>query len=319
MRRRTSLLFSVLVACVVGGFAAGSPTRAATCPSIEQNGVVFTFDRAYSCGQFANGDWWVAPDAPGGQVVLEALTPNFDGQLNGWQVDPVDPVSQGFDFRIHDFDASLVPELPYSARAGESIVKTASVPDVPGESCRPCVQSAAILTVLDEPPSGDGIDLFRPPYPGGEKPLVSVERMRGHLLPSLDPVASAPTFAEIEASFQQPWLDHKNGWTGRSLHPENSMPDYGADIAAETGNGALALMLTGDPDNYGLTYGPDGLGGCVADLDPTDGIGRFPDQHGINANGGYHGSAFHGEMWDAYRDPADDLPPPLCALVEPVE
>ncbi len=32
-----------------------------------------------------------------------------------------------------------------------------------------------------------------------------------------------------------------------------------------------------------------------------DGIGRFPDSHGINANGGFYGSAFHTAMWDAYR------------------
>jgi len=467
-----------------------APAVAATCDSVIQNGVTFSFDRPYDCGQFANGDWWVAPDSPGGAVMLTALSPDFDGESHGWQVNPADPGEQGFDARINGYVSSLVPDLPYSAVAGESIVKGVSVPVVDGETCRPCVQSASILTVLDEIPVGDGAGFFRPPYPGDAKPLIPVSRLRMDLLPALDPVDSAPTFPEVEASFQQPWLDHKSGWTGRELHPEESMPDYGADIAAVTGDGALGLMLAGDPeekrqaairyvqvgvdlfhaylngsnwvangghspgrrlplamaatllddagmrqvvryapetdfgeggslvvgsqagiplwgqacsdeqyweqarfdkgnkscedpygyidggevpgesyqfccnsspwrghalalrlmpelqcawaaedflayvdrwveagthaqpdpcagydgdpDNYGLTYGPDGLGGCIVDSDPSDGIGRAPDQHGVNANDGHHGSAFHGEMWDAHRSGAAETVDQLC-------
>lgn len=41
----------------------------------------------------------------------------------------------------------------------------------------------------------------------------------------------------------------------------------------------------GDSANRGVTYGPDGNGGCVLDVDSSDGIGRFPDLHGTCADG----------------------------------
>ena len=51
---------------------------------------------------------------------------------------------------------------------------------------------------------------------------------------------------------------------------------------------------------YGVSYGPDGAGGCIADTDASDGTGRFPLAHGANADGGYYGSAFADEMWASY-------------------
>ena len=67
-----------------------------------------------------------------------------------------------------------------------------------------------------------------------------------------------------------------------------------------TGENALCDLSANWPTNYGVTYGPDGAGSCIKDNDPSDGIGRFPQLHGVNANKGYHGSPFADEMWAAY-------------------
>lgn len=61
--------------------------------------------------------------------------------------------------------------------------------------------------------------------------------------------------------------------------------------------------------HYGVTYGPDGNGGCILDQDPSDGIGRFPWRHGLNVDGGYRntffaGAEFRRAMWTSYRGPA---------------
>ncbi len=53
--------------------------------------------------------------------------------------------------------------------------------------------------------------------------------------------------------------------------------------------------------NYGVTFGPDGNGGCIKDTDPSDGIGRFPELHGTQADEGHRYSRFQAAMWDAYR------------------
>jgi len=52
--------------------------------------------------------------------------------------------------------------------------------------------------------------------------------------------------------------------------------------------------------DYGVTYGPNGQGGCIVDTDTSDGRGRFPQLHSTNADGGHHGNRFADEMWAAY-------------------
>lgn len=56
-----------------------------------------------------------------------------------------------------------------------------------------------------------------------------------------------------------------------------------------------------DWSKYGVTFGPDGEGGCIKDTDPSDGIGRFPHLHGTKADEGHRGTAFQKAMWDTYR------------------
>jgi len=64
---------------------------------------------------------------------------------------------------------------------------------------------------------------------------------------------------------------------------------------------APADLSDTDMSDYGITYGPDGNGGCILDTDPSDGIGRFPNQHGTNANAGYYQNTFGNALWNAYR------------------
>ncbi len=487
--RLASALFAAAVWLASPGSVSAQSCSGGSGSTISQNDVTFTFDSVYACGIFVNGDYWVAPPTPGGPVTIIAIDPAFSGDENGWEVNPDDPSAQGFDSRINGFDPFRVPDLPYHAAPGTSIVKGISVA---AGTCRPCLRTAAILTVLADAPTGGGAEYFRPPYPGSEKPLHRVDRLRTDLLPSLAPVSDTPQLAEIVDQFRKPWLDHKTGWTGRSLHPLEHMPDYGAAIARVTGDGVLRLFLDdppaakeealvqvvqvgidlyhayvmgtrwspdgghssgrrlmisfaglmldepvmidamrdaqpgdfgedgsvvvghnagiqlwgqpcggdsaywqqwrfgvgsktcadpyglidggidpggsyqyccnsspwrghalalrlapdlrcaweatdflayvdrwvnfgawslpdpcapydGIPANYGVTYGPDGMSGCIPDQNPVDGIGRFPDNHGINANGGFYGSAFHTSMWDAYRTTAPTPAP--CELL----
>jgi hypothetical protein len=60
-------------------------------------------------------------------------------------------------------------------------------------------------------------------------------------------------------------------------------------------------------DNYGITFGPDSShpGDCIRDTDPSDGIGRFPELHYTEADGGGRKSAFQTAMWNMYRSTVD--------------
>lgn len=199
--------------------------------------ITWFFDKAYPVGKFANGDYWVAGDT----VVITKISPDFDGQQNGWEVNPVVEGGQGFSVDLMDFDPALVPKLPYRATPVTSIVKTTRSDKEKGYICRHCIQSAAVLTIVAKPIKDP--ELFRPPYVGTEKPFYSKNDLRTDLLPSLMPVGNTPSFSSFSeiANLQ---LDHKNGAMGTELHPIKSFhEDYGAYIGKRNADAALRLML----------------------------------------------------------------------------
>ena len=207
-----------------------------TCTSVSQYGIEWIFDKAYTCGQFANGDYWVL-----GPVVITRITPDFDGNNNGWEVNPVVSGGQGFQSTCDggSFNSSLVPNLPYTAQGGRSIVKTIGLPG----SGTPCLRTASVLTIVGSIPPGNGTYVFRPPYIGTQKPYYYLSQLKTSLLPSFTPVANMPTIQWVTDRFKRVQLDHKTGSLGRAIHPLENMPDYGADIGRDNGDGVLRLMM----------------------------------------------------------------------------
>jgi hypothetical protein len=220
----------------------GGENCASLASEITQYGITWTFADQRCTGTYANGDPWVL-----GPVTITAISPDFDGDHHGWEVNPASSVDQGFDTRIYDYDASRVPALPYDALAGESLVKGVSLEPLDDADCRPCLQTAAVLTVVGEVPVGQGVDLFRPPYYGTDKPSFSTDELDLDLLPQLSAVADTPALADKAEDFRRVQLDHKENWVGRPLHPVDNMPDYGSSIASRNAEGALRLMLDEDP------------------------------------------------------------------------
>ena len=234
-----------LAAAMTLALAAPAHVQADTTDEIAQHGITITLDEAYRYGQFANGDYWLAPHEPDGQVIITAMSPAFDGEHHGWQVNPDEFGPQGFDHRMRGggFDADLVPDLPYAASPGESIVKTTSH-DMGNSSPRPALNTAVVLTILAEPPDDGGAGYFRPPYFGHDKPMHRVDELNLDLLPSVaGPASDVPSLAETERRFERVWLDHRRGWTSRYIHPAQNMPHYGSGMMRTAGDVALRLML----------------------------------------------------------------------------
>ncbi len=161
---------------------------------------------------------------------------------HGWEVNPAYDPGQGFDDRAGSFNGALVPELPYTAVGGESLVKAVSISPTEPDP-RPSLERAAVLTVVDEIPPGHGADVFRPPYVGTDKTTYYVSELRTDLLPGYASVDETPTLQSIAERFGPLQLDHQGGATNRYLHPSEHMPDYGCDIGRDIGDGALRLML----------------------------------------------------------------------------
>jgi len=236
----------LIIAPFVLAFAGMVPTpvhaqQMGTTNEISQFGVTWHFDKPYTYGTYANGDFWVV-----GPVRIIGTMPEFDGSNNGWEVNPVVNGPQGFQSGCSGdgFDASLVPPLPYVADPSDgilSIIKT-----TPSGIARPCIKTAAVLTVVPSVPEGGGAGLFRPPYVGTDKPHYRVDDLRTDLLPGFAPVDDMPTLEKVREDFIKFRMDHKTGVLGRSLRPQDHMDDY---QPANTGtqNAAVLRFMMNDP------------------------------------------------------------------------
>ncbi len=169
------------------GAAATASSGARTCSSITylapsgpRNNITYVLDKAYACGQFANGDWFVVPDQAGGAVVVTAITPDYSNLMNGWDTNPDirGPYHQSWDHRLDHFREP--PTLPYSAPAGTSIIKVVSMANCAATTCE---QFGAVLTVLEAVPASPQTT-FRPPANGAIKPLFSTDLLHPAALPS---------------------------------------------------------------------------------------------------------------------------------------
>ncbi|MCA8975246.1 MAG: hypothetical protein KDC98_11020 [Planctomycetes bacterium] len=230
-----------------GGDAEGRPTRAT---AIERHGIRWRFDREHTVGTFANGDPWVT-----GPVRIIEITPGsveVDGRvMHGSMVDP-DPsqMLQGYDSRLFgDKDREryrgelnvafgISAENPLVLEAGTSLVSVRSRDDA---AAMPQLLCASVLTCLALRPPPDS---FRPPYVRGDKAMpFRAADLDLTLLEEVRPTVDTPPIEVIAARFERLWLDHFPEWPVRYAHPFESMPDYGRDIGAQIGSGALALQF----------------------------------------------------------------------------
>jgi hypothetical protein len=231
-----------IIDCASNVCASGSSTN------ISQYGITWFFDKSYQCGQYANGDYWVKTDGSTNIVNIIRITPDFDGEHNGWQVNMRNAYTQGYDVRTNGFTPSLVPQLPYAAQSAAAIIKSISI-NISAANCRPCLQTAAVLTVLASVPQDNGATLFRPPFFGTERARYPVNALHLNLLPQLDPPEAdlIPDYSTIKRRFERLQLD-VNGYPGESIRPYDNFfwPHSGAYGGSFTGYGGYLALNTGD-------------------------------------------------------------------------
>jgi len=221
---------------------------------ISQFGITWTFNRDYTVGQFANGDYWVL-----GPVTIIGIDPpsiETNGRtMNGSMVNPSPKlgITQGYDSSMYGGygphfnpnlnagrpnNRNLTPRNPLVLQPHSSLVSTISISE---RGHRPQLRTAAILTVLPEPaPEGS----FRPPYCGGDKAIkFNKDQLDYSLLAKLKPVPGAPSIMLVERYFERPWIDHIPGWINCYHFPAQNMPWYDREYCTQVGIGALKLHL----------------------------------------------------------------------------
>ncbi|WP_165492048.1 LamG domain-containing protein [Egibacter rhizosphaerae] len=214
---------------------------------VSRHGITWTFDDEYPVGRYANGDYWV--QGPVDIVDIDPASQNSSGgrTINGSMINPSpeDGSSTGYgQTRDTGYDPSLnvadgvSTSDPLTVEPDSSLVSAISVDE---DDARPGLESAAVLTVVDQPPPEDS---FRPAYSSDDTTAThTTNDLDYDLLPDLDPVDGAPDPTDLASDFERVWLDHVPGWNGRAIHPTTNMPGYGRDMASKLGQGSLALML----------------------------------------------------------------------------
>jgi hypothetical protein len=268
-------IFAIIFATIGGYLIYSSFAATTTCSSVSQYGITWTFDTTYPCGQFANSDWWVAPNSGGATVTITSMTPGFSGGHNGAEVNPtgnfnVPSDNQGYDVNLDGYNAAKNLTLPYVAHGGDSIIKTVAHTshsptgaagcgidnaNVNQDQHAPCINSAAVLTV--EPDATDRSTHFRPAYAGTNKRDFTTAQLQTSLLPSLAPTSGAPSLTNMTRRYQRVQIDDWSGFAGRYFHAALNYTDndsalscnperdcvsaYGAAIGDDAGDAALLL------------------------------------------------------------------------------
>ncbi len=237
--------------------------------ALSQFGVTWFFDREYTCGTFANGDFWVVGPVsitnitPESGVRVETLSDgrSFNRIVNGTLVNPmvylsVDPQTpNGYDNAVSVSGKSAYGGAAYSsgankapsitgqalvANAGTSVVSSISSGSLPENSSYPQIRRIVALTVLGAvPPAGS----FRPPMIGNDKTIRwNRSQLNYNILRKLSPVQGTPSLAAVENEFSVPWtMLHTGNWT-QNMTPMQ-MPNYGRDQAYAISRALLSLHL----------------------------------------------------------------------------
>ncbi len=220
---------------------AWAPLYTEAASSITRHGVTWKFDKDYTAGQYANGDWWVL-----GPVVITQITPTPAAGRNGTMVNPKRGRAQGFDDRIwgNTYNAALNAgtNLPLAVAANSSVVSSISKSAV---STYTQFEAFVILTVVDSVPAGGS---FRPPYigDGSRASRWKAADLDYSALNTLNSSAlsSKPSISTVAGYFDKTWYEQDLTWTGRYLHTSYMAPSgYGRDMASRTGDAALLLNL----------------------------------------------------------------------------
>ena len=226
---------------LIAVFLAGAPLGAQAATSLTRHGVTWTFDKDYTAGQYANGDWWVV-----GPVVITQITPTPTAGRNGTMVNPSRGRAQGFDDRIwgNTYSASLNAgtNLPLNVAANSSVVSSISKSST---STYTQFDAFVILTVVDSAPAPGS---FRPPYigDGSRASRWKAADLDYSALNTLNSSAlsSKPSISTVAGYFDKTWYEQDLTWTGRYLHTSYMAPSgYGRDMASRTGDAALWLNL----------------------------------------------------------------------------
>ncbi len=214
------------------------------------------------CGQFANGDYWIAP-APGqSSVTLTSITGSGGSAIF---VDE-NPVPEGMGFLSHDYGnlvtgENIIPSLPISYNYRTSLVAAIERNQASSGACGTrailsgCVDSYNAVTILTSVPENAGATVLRPNLIRANKELMSLSEFNLAWLPRKEYFEGTDT--DGLETIRRTWAHHleifsmrdrdKKGYSegGRAFRADLVTDDYSATVAAQW-HANLATLMSDD-------------------------------------------------------------------------
>lgn len=260
------------------------------------------------CGQFANGDYWIAP-REGETLTLSSLSSVGSGAV--YLDENPTPEALGFLHKNYGNlypEENILPQLPRHFTSSVSLVAAVQRDEDEHGGCGTksilgaCVEAYQVVTVLPSVPENAGQDLLRPSVTTQDKELLSMDDFVLSRLPQKSYFEGADA-SELE-SIRKVWSHHLevfsmrdkdgNGYSegGRAFRADFVTDDYAASVARHwhadlarlmsddnsmsQKRAALAAMLTYGKDIYYHTYDSAGRRIRWFGTGAGQSIGRFP-------------------------------------------
>lgn len=240
------------------------------------------------CGQFANGDYWIAPAVGQSSVTITSIGTTGSGAISA----DVNPSIDGYglldgtnSYYSYDSNENIVPNLPINYSTDVSIVAAVKKDEVAHGVCGTssiegeCVDAYSIVTVLSAVPAKAGSETLRPAIVPTVKEQITYDDLVFDRIPQYAFLTGTDA-AGLE-TIRQRWshtteifgvkfLTYPNPTTnpasegGRAFRADSVVPEYGAGTAQQWFND-LMIILSDDNTITAkkpaiaamLTYGKD--------------------------------------------------------------
>lgn len=262
-----------------------------------------------SCGQFTNGDYWVAPAAGENSVTFTSMTGSGSGTLfvdENPQIEAIGFLTE--DYGNKDSSQNITNRLPLTYGSPTSLVGAIERNISAFSGCgtkaiaHSCVDAYNVLTVLDQVPENAGAETFRPNITWTQKDLLTWDDFDIARLPNesyfdgtdasgLESIRSIWSH-HIEAMSLRTKSGEKFSEGGRAFRADLVTDDYAATVAQQwhkhmaiimsddhpfaEKKQALASMITYGKDIYHGAYNSSGSQTRTFGSGAGQWLGRFP-------------------------------------------
>lgn len=215
------------------------------------------------CGQFANGDYWIAPAEGQSTVTLTSITTTSPGNISADvnpEMESMGLLSSIETYSNYNADENIIPTLPLSYGGITSIVAAIQRNEALEGQCGTsailgnCADSYDVVTILNTVPENAGATVIRPNITGQTKEILTFSNFDFNRLPAENFLTGTDVVGY--ENIRRRWshsteifglgssINGGSGYSegGRAFRSHTLIDDYGGGVAATWNNNMMNLF-----------------------------------------------------------------------------